>query len=141
MILDKVERSEFMKKIRSKNTAPEIIVRKYLFSKGLRFRIHNKKMIGKPDIVLPKYQTAVFINGCFWHAHKDCKFNKLPKSNRGYWVPKILGNAERDKINTRQLRKMGWKTITIWECELKIAKKEKTLTRLYRKIIDQAIQK
>lgn len=136
MILDKEKRSALMKKIRSKNTTPEIAVRKYLFSKGLRFRIHSK-IVGKPDIVLPKYQTAVFINGCFWHAHKNCKLNKLPKSNQEYWIPKILGNAKRDKLNAKQLKKMGWNVITIWECELTAIKKGKTLIRLYKKIIAQ----
>lgn len=130
-----------MRKIRGKNTAPEIAVRKYLFSKGLRFRIHNSKMVGKPDIIFPKYQTVIFINGCFWHAHRNCKLNKLPKSNQEYWIPKILGNAKRDKINAKKLKEMGWQTITVWECQLKSEKRERTLSKLYKRIIEQAKDK
>src|SRR5689334_2680049 len=91
------KRSQVMSMIRKKNTKPEMLVRKFLFSKGLRYRLHQSRMVGNPDIVLSKNKIAIFVNGCFWHAHKNCRLNKLPKSNTNYWTPKILGNAERDK--------------------------------------------
>ena len=131
----KEKRSEIMSKIRKTDTKPELLVRKYLFKRGLRYRIHNKKLIGNPDIVLPKYGSIVFINGCFWHAHEGCKLNRMPKSNIDYWIPKILKTVERDKMNIKQLKENGWKVITIWECELSMKAKEETLNKLYYKII------
>ena len=132
----KEKRSEIMSKIRKTNTKPELITRKFLFSKGLRYRIHNKKLIGNPDIVLPKYKTVIFVNGCFWHAHNDCKLNRAPKSNIDYWIPKILKNVERDKRNKAELENLGWNVITIWECELKKKTREQALITLYNKIIE-----
>ena len=112
------ERSENMSRIRSTNTKPEEIVRKYLFSQGFRYRKNDKRYPGKPDIVLPKYRTVVFVNGCFWHMH-GCSRSRLPKSNQEYWKPKIERNIERDLQNMQLLEKEGWKVIVVWECELK----------------------
>ena len=123
-----------MSKIRKTNTKPEILVRRFLFSRGLRFRIHNKNLIGNPDIILAKFKTIVFVNGCFWHAHKNCKYNKPPKSNTDYWIPKILKNVERDKRNKRELKKLNWNVLTIWECQLGKIKQESTLENLYQEI-------
>lgn len=107
-----------MSHIRSTNSKPEEIVRKYLFSKGFRYRKNVKKLPGSPDVVLPKYRTVIFVNGCFWHKH-DCSRFVWPSSNQDYWKPKILRNVERDEKNTEELRSLGWRVITIWECELK----------------------
>nr|WP_255570087.1 very short patch repair endonuclease [Cohnella sp. CFH 77786] len=108
-----------MSKIRSKNTVPEMIVRKYLHSKGFRYKLHGKKLPGKPDVVLPKYKTAIFIQGCFWHAHEGCKYYRTPKSNTEYWSQKICKNVSRDQRNQQELRDNGWSVIVVWECELK----------------------
>ena len=129
----KEERRKNMAAIKSKNTKPELIVRKYLFSQGFRYRINVSSLAGKPDIVLSKYRTAIFINGCFWHLHKDCKYFVWPKDNAEYWKNKILGNVERDKRNYDSLIAAGWKVIIIWECQLKHAKEE-TLTELVKDI-------
>jgi DNA mismatch endonuclease (patch repair protein) len=133
--LSKEKRSEIMSKIRKTNTRPELLTRKFLFSKGLRFRIHSKKLPGSPDIILPKYKAVIFVNGCFWHAHKDCKFNRTPKSNTNYWIPKILRNVERDKKNRKALKKLRWNVLTIWECDLMKDRGEKSLNKLHKKII------
>lgn len=111
-------RSMNMSHIKSKNTKPEEIVRKYLFSKGLRYRKNVKSLPGCPDIVLPKYRTVIFVNGCFWHKH-DCPRFVWPSTNRDYWEPKILRNVERDKNNIALLQEAGWTVIVVWECELK----------------------
>lgn len=126
----KKERSYNMSQIRAKETSPEVLVRKFLFSKGFRYRKNARNIIGKPDIVLKKYNTVVFINGCFWHGHEGCKYFKPPKSNQEYWFPKIKRNRERDKEVYRKLENEGWKVITIWECELKKDKRETTLQKL-----------
>lgn len=129
------KRSEVMSKIRAKNTKPEIAIRSLLHQMGFRFRLHRKDLPGKPDVCLPKYQTVIFIHGCFWHDHKGCPNARLPKSNSAYWLPKIKRNAERDKEHTSALKKAGWKVITIWECELKNQKrlKKKLFKALDRK--------
>ena len=116
--LTKEQRSYNMSRIRSKNSAPEEKVRKYLFSKGFRYRKNDKKLPGCPDIVLPKYKTVIFVNGCFWHMH-NCKKFVWPSSNIDYWEKKILRNVERDAINIAELQKLGWKVLVVWECELK----------------------
>lgn len=136
-MVDKVSkevRSYNMSRIRSKDTKPEILVRSYLFSKGLRFRKNDKRYPGSPDIVLPKYKTMVFVHGCFWHLHDNCKYAVMPKSNVDFWKKKLYGNKERDERNQKELESMGWKVITVWECELKKNKVEKTLEDLYNKI-------
>ena len=120
--MDKItpeHRSWNMGRIRGKDTSIEISVRKYLFSRGLRYRKNDKRFPGKPDIVLPKYKVVIFINGCFWHFHKDCKFARLPKTNTDYWQKKLSKNTENDELHNEQLVSMGWYPITLWECELK----------------------
>jgi len=130
----KETRSYNMSQIKSKNTKPEILVRKFLFSKGLRYRIHKKELPGKPDLVFVKYKLVIFIHGCYWHGHENCKYFVAPKSRTEWWLNKINGNKEKDKENEELLRKMGWKIIVIWECELKPEKREKTLNELLKKI-------
>ena len=126
-------RSYNMSRIRSKDTKPEEVVRKYLFSQGFRYRKNDNRLPGRPDIVLPKYKTVVFVHGCFWHMH-NCGSFHWPASNDDYWKNKILGNVERDKRNILLLETTGWRVITIWECELKKAHRDTTLTELIRKI-------
>lgn len=117
-IWDKKKRSEVMSKIRSKNTKPEILLRKALFSKGLRYRINYKKLPGKPDIVFPKYKTVIFVHGCFWHGHKNCKIAHIPKSNINFWKNKIEKNKERDGLNYERITHLGWKIVVVWECQI-----------------------
>ena len=131
------ERSENMSRIRSTNTKPEEIVRKYLFKHGFRYRKNDKRYPGKPDIVLPKYRTVIFVNGCFWHMH-SCSRSRLPLSNQEYWKPKIERNVERDEENKRSLEAAGWKIIVVWECELKKRIAEERLCRLCEEIIDNS---
>lgn len=127
---DKQTRSYNMSQIKGKNTKPEILVRKFLFSKGFRFRLHVKDLPGKPDIVLPKYKTIIFINGCFWHGHDNCKYFVIPKTRTDWWLNKIYGNKQKDSENFIQLSQIGWKIVTIFECELKRDKLNNTLNRL-----------
>ena len=122
-----------MSRIRSTNSMPEEIVRKYLFSKGFRYRKNVKKLPGCPDMVLPKYKTVIFVNGCFWHKH-DCPRFVWPSSNQDYWIPKIQRNIERDRLNAAELQKKGWHIITVWECELKKKNRELRLERLLSEI-------
>ena len=126
-------RSKNMSHIRSTNSKPEEIVRKYLFSKGFRYRKNVRTLPGCPDIVLPKYKTIIFVNGCFWHKH-DCPRFVWPSSNEDYWRPKILRNVERDQKNAEALKNMGWRIITVWECELKKKVAEQTLEKLAEEI-------
>lgn len=114
-------RSWVMSLVKSKNTKPELVVRKFLFSYGFRYRIHNSKYPGKPDIILSKYRTVIFVHGCFWHGHrsKRCKLARMPKSNIDFWENKIYQNEMRDKRNRTALKKLGWKVVQIWECQLK----------------------
>ena len=112
-------RSRNMAAIKSKNTKPEIEVRKMLHALGYRFRLHRKDLPGKPDIVLPKYKIAIFVNGCFWHQHENCKHARFPKTNRDFWKKKLEGNKLRDKLKQSQLKDLGWKIINVWECEIK----------------------
>lgn len=117
-IWDKKKRSEVMSKIRSKNTKPEMTLRKALFAKGFRYRINYKKLPGKPDIVFPKYKTAIFVHGCFWHGHENCKIAHIPKSNTCFWENKIEKNKERDNVNYKRVTLLGWKIIVVWECQI-----------------------
>lgn len=126
-------RSMNMSHIRSKNSKPEEIVRKHLFSKGFRYRKNVAALPGTPDIVLPKYRTVVFVNGCFWHKH-NCPRFVWPSTNQDYWKPKILRNIERDKKNSEELKALGWKVITVWECELKKASRDDRLDLLITEI-------
>jgi len=130
----KETRSYNMSRIRSRDTKPELLVRKFLFSKGFRYRLHQKKLPGKPDIVLPKYKTVIFVHGCFWHSHNGCSRSVTPKSNQSYWMPKIERNAKRDVDNAFLLKKMGWRIIVIWECELKTRFIENTFSGLLDKL-------
>ena len=112
-------RSHCMSRIRGKNTKPEILVRKGLHARGFRFRLHNKKLPGSPDIVLPRYGVAIMVNGCFWHGHKGCRYATKPKTNIEFWETKIVRNRHRDEVTTAHLEALGWTVITIWECELR----------------------
>lgn len=129
---DRKTRSYNMSRIRGKDTKPEEQVRKYLFSEGFRYRKNDKSLPGTPDIVLPKYKTVIFVNGCFWHHH-DCRWFVWPKNNAEFWRAKIETNEERDFTNRCQLEQLGWKVIVIWECELK-QNKEKILNELTEKL-------
>ena len=132
------QRSKCMAAVKGKDTKPERIVRKYLFSKGLRYRLHQKKLFGSPDIVLKKYKTVIFIDGCFWHGHDGCKFFRLPKSNIEFWDTKIKNNKNRDIINEERLKEAGWKVIRIWECSIrKLQYRENCLEKLYQEIIGE----
>ena len=115
----KETRSYNMSKIKSKNTKPEEIVRKFLSSNGFRYRKNDKRLPGHPDIVLPKYKTVILVNGCFWHGHERCKYFVWPKSNEEFWRKKINSNIERDKKNISALKQLGWNVLVVWECELK----------------------
>lgn len=123
-----------MSKIKGKDTKPEILVRKFLFSKGFRFRLHDKKLPGKPDIVLPKCKTVIFIHGCFWHGHEGCRFFVVPKTRTEWWLEKINGNKEKDIKNIKMLNETGWKVILIWGCDLKPKRKDNTLQSLLKEL-------
>ena len=127
-------RSYNMSRIRNKDTKPEEFVRKYLFSKGFRYRKNDARLPGKPDIVLPKYKAVVFVNGCFWHGHTGCRYFVWPKNNSEFWREKIIGNIARDQKNYELLRELGWHVFVIWECELKRSVMEKTLDALINNI-------
>lgn len=129
-----------MSKISGKETKPEILVRKFLFAKGFRYRKNDKRLLGKPDIVLPKYKTVIFVHGCFWHHHKNCKAAALPQTNPEFWKNKIEGNVKRDNLAQRTLKKSGWRVIVIWQCWLKNKILcEKTMQRLVTKIQSQSL--
>jgi DNA mismatch endonuclease (patch repair protein) len=135
--MDKItpeQRHYTMSRIRGKDTKPEILVRQYLFSEGFRFRKNDKRYPGHPDIVLPKYRTMVFVNGCFWHGHEGCKYYTVPKSNTEFWVSKIKRNQERDRSDREELEKNGWNVITVWECQLEKKVREETLKDLALRI-------
>lgn len=123
-----------MSQIRSANTKPELLVRKFLHAQGFRYSLHNKKLPGKPDIVLPKYKTVIFIHGCFWHGHANCKYFVVPKTRTKFWLNKIAANKANDEKAMKALKKDGWKVITVWECRLKPSKGERTLSLLPDKI-------
>lgn len=127
--ISKEKRSKIMSAIRSRNTRPEMIVRKYLFSRGFRYRVNHPRLPGHPDIVLRKYRTCIFVNGCFWHGH-DCPKGHLPRTNQEFWTKKINRNKQRDKEEQRRLAEMGWHCITVWECELASDKREETLSSI-----------
>ena len=128
------QRSYNMSRIRSSNTKPDIKVRKRLFAEGFRYRINDRKLPGKPDIVLKKYNTVIFINGCFWHGHYGCKYFVIPKTRTEFWLNKITGNKNRDEANVKKLQKLGWNVITVWECDLKNDKFENTTNKALEKI-------
>lgn len=125
-----------MSKIKGKNTKPEEKVRKYLFSQGFRFRKNDKRLPGTPDIVLPRYRTVIFVNGCFWHGHSGCKYFVWPKSNADFWKSKIEKNIIRDRIKEEELHALGWRVIVVWECELKSGRADESLEQLKRNILE-----
>ncbi len=127
-------RSYNMSMIKGKNTKPEMLVRKFLHANGYRYKLHDKSLPGKPDIVVPKYKTVIFVHGCFWHGHKNCKYFVVPKTRTDWWLNKINGNIANDNKASQALKKDGWKIITIWECNLKPAKLAKALHTLLKKL-------
>lgn len=134
-IYSKEKRSEIMSHITGKNTKPEIIVGKYLFAKGLRYRKNVRTLPGSPDFFFRKYKTAIFVNGCFWHGHENCKMFRLPSSNQEFWEKKIRDNKQRDIRNKQELELLGYKVITIWQCQLNTKDREKNLEALYKTLI------
>jgi DNA mismatch endonuclease (patch repair protein) len=134
-IFSKKKRSQIMAKVKNKNTKPEVRVRKALFKNGFRYRINDKSLPGSPDIVLPKHRTVIFVHGCFWHGHTNCKKAITPKSNIDFWKTKILGNKNRDQKNEYELGKQDWKIVTVWDCELRNIKSfELTIDKLIQEI-------
>lgn len=130
------QRSYNMSRIQGRNTKPEEIVRKYLFSQGFRYRKNDKRYPGTPDIVLPKYKTIIFVNGCFWHGHNGCRYFIWPQNNADFWKNKITRNIERDTLNYDKLKASGWKVILVWECDLKPQKRADRLLQLCKEIKD-----
>ncbi|HRI21306.1 MAG TPA: DNA mismatch endonuclease Vsr [Panacibacter sp.] len=130
----KEQRSYNMSCIKSRNTKPEIMVRSFLHRNGFRYKLHDKNLPGKPDIVLPKYKTIIFIHGCFWHGHTNCKYYVVPKTRTEWWLDKINGNIAKDVLAVKALKKEGWKIIIVWECQLKPANQMKTLHQLVRRL-------
>jgi DNA mismatch endonuclease (patch repair protein) len=131
---DIATRSYNMSRIKGFDTKPEILVRKFLHSQGFRFRLYNKQLPGKPDLRLPKYQTVIFVNGCFWHGHKGCKYFVMPKTRTKWWKEKIDKTVKRDYNAMNVLKQLGWKSLVIWECELNPTKREQNLNNLREKI-------
>ncbi|MVN91460.1 very short patch repair endonuclease [Mucilaginibacter aquatilis] len=127
-------RSFNMSRIRGKNTRPEMLVRRFLFSQGFRYRLHDKKLPGKPDIVLPRYRTVIFVHGCFWHGHDGCRYFVVPKTRTEWWTEKINRNIDNDHKSVESLKQAGWHVLNVWECDLKKDKIRDTLTRLVRDI-------
>lgn len=123
-----------MSQIKCKNTKPEMLVRKFLHANGFRYRLHVKKLPGKPDIVLPKYKAVIFVNGCFWHGHEGCKYFIVPKTRTEWWLNKINGNIANDLKAIKALKKEGWKIIKLWECNLRPSTISKTLKLLLNKL-------
>jgi DNA mismatch endonuclease (patch repair protein) len=132
--LSKETRSFNMSRIRSKDTKPELLVRKFLFSQGFRYRLHSSRIPGSPDIVLSKQKVVVFVHGCFWHGHSGCRHSVMPKSNQDYWIPKIERTKVRDLNSSAVIRELGWDILIIWECELKPKVVDDTLIRLLTRL-------
>lgn len=129
---DKKTRSYNMSRIRGKNTKPELLVRRFLHARGYRYRLHVKDLPGKPDIVLPKYKTVIFVHGCFWHGHENCRYFVVPKTRTDWWLAKINGNTANDEKAEKALKDLGWRVITLWECSLKPATIDATLAALLK---------
>ncbi len=140
-IHNKKTRSYNMSQIRSSNTKPEMLVRKFLHANGFRYSLHKKTLPGKPDIVLSKYKTIIFIHGCFWHGHTNCKYYVVPKTRTDWWLHKINTNKANDAKAIKALKKEGWKVITVWECKLKSAKVEITLASLLKNLNKKTLHK
>jgi len=128
------ERSERMSRIRSSNTAPEVALRRAMHAIGFRFRLHSKGLPGKPDIVLPRHKTVIFVHGCFWHRHSGCKIATTPKTNTEFWVEKFDRNVVRDARTREQLEGLGWRVIVVWECELRSANQ---VAGAVRRVVDE----
>ncbi|MBS1595765.1 MAG: DNA mismatch endonuclease Vsr [Bacteroidetes bacterium] len=131
---DKATRSYNMSQIKGKDTKPEMLVRRYLHAHGYRYKLHDRSLPGRPDIVLPKYKTLIFIHGCFWHGHEGCRYYVVPKTRTDWWLEKIGRNTANDQKHHLALRKEGWRILTIWECELKPLVVEKTLARMLEEL-------
>lgn len=131
---DRKTRSYNMSRIRGKDTTPEMMVRKFLFSKGIRYRLHQKSLPGKPDLVLKKYNIVVFVNGCFWHGHEGCRYFVIPKTRTEWWKNKINSTVAKDKENYHKLEELGWQVLIVWECSLRGDKRSATLENLFQKI-------
>lgn len=129
-IVDRATRSRMMSGIRGADTTPERLVRSYLHRAGLRFRLHARDLPGSPDVLLPRWRTAVFVHGCYWHRHRGCRFATTPSTNRAFWRRKFAANEARDRRNVRRLRALGWRVITVWECRTD----DRTLERVVRRI-------
>ena len=133
-------RSQNMARVKSKNTKPEVFLRKLLWHKGFRYRLNYKELPGSPDLYIPKYRVAIFVNGCFWHMHENCRYSSIPKNNHDFWKSKLEGNVERDKQNYIKLASMGIKVIVVWGCEVKQMMKDdsvlsKKVNSIYQEII------
>lgn len=129
-------RSENMARVKNKNTKPEIYLRKLLWHKGFRYRINYKQLPGSPDIFIPRYNTTIFVNGCFWHMHKNCKYSSIPKTNRDFWEKKLKSNVKRDAKNYEELKKLGFNVIVVWQCEInKMKSDESILENIINEII------
>lgn len=139
--LTRVERSRRMSLIRSSNTLPELAVRRALHRRGLRFRLGNKQLAGKPDLVFPKYHTVLFVHGCFWHRHLGCKIASTPKSNEIFWQTKFEMNIRRDARVQDALRTLGWNVFVVWECQISQKKIEATADELYKSITSRCMVK
>jgi DNA mismatch endonuclease, patch repair protein len=135
--LDPSVRSRIMARIRGKHTRPELLVRRFLWANGFRYRIHVRHLPGTPDIVLPAYRVAIFVHGCFWHGHPGCKDNRIPKSNVAFWENKLRTNAARDARQIADLQALGWQVLTVWECELHTRHRAARLVSLLKDILDQ----
>ena len=129
-------RSRMMSSIRGSNTSPELVVRRMLHSFGFRFRLHRKDLPGRPDIVLPKYNLAIFVHGCFWHRHKGCRYTTSPQSNKVFWQDKFRGNSSRDRKALRDLHALGWRTLVVWECH----SKQKSANSVLRRRIEHIVK-
>ena len=132
-IVNTATRSRMMSGIRGKNTKPEMVVRRFLHACGLRFRLHVRRLPGSPDMVFPRWRTIVNVHGCFWHQHPGCRFAYMPASNRSFWKSKLSGNAKRDERNEAELRRLGWRVFTVWECEVAIEKRLNKLASAIQK--------
>lgn len=117
-IVDQATRSRMMSGIRGKDTQPELAVRRFLHRRGFRYRVHDRRLPGRPDVVLPRYRTVVFVHGCFWHQHSGCRFATTPDSNAAFWQHKLSGNQMRDARHQEQLRQLGWRVLIVWECQV-----------------------
>lgn len=124
-------RSQNMARVKSKNTKPEVFLRKLLWHKGFRYRLNYKELPGSPDLYIPKYRVAIFVNGCFWHMHENCRYSSIPKNNHDFWKSKLEGNVERDKQNYIKLESMGIKVIVVWGCEIKQMMKDEIILKQY----------